>query len=72
MFISCDRAFNVTKVKGMGKEGFRVRVLVKTVYYIVTKVRNFKKKKSSKCKKNNSLHNPKLRFFFNIYIINII
>ena len=51
MFISCDRAFNVTKVKGMGNEGFRVRVLVKTVYYIVTKMHNFKKKKVQSVRK---------------------
>ena len=39
------RMFNVSKDKGIGNRGSRVRVLIRTIYYIVIKVFSFKKEK---------------------------
>ena len=35
---SCSKAFNISKRHDIGREGSRVRVIVGTIYYIITKV----------------------------------
>ena len=52
---SCDRAFNISKGKGIGNGGSWVQVLVGTVYYIVIEVFNFKKKIASYVKELQNL-----------------
>ena len=44
MLSSCGKGYNVLKGKGIRDGGSRVRVLVGTVHYIITKAFNFKKK----------------------------
>ena len=44
MSVSFGKAFNVSKSKGHKEGGFRDRVLLLTVFYIITKIFNFKKK----------------------------
>ena len=45
MFRSYDRAFNLSKGNDIKNGGSRVEVLLETIYYIVTKVFSFKKKR---------------------------
>ena len=45
MLSSCGKGYNVLKGKGIRDGGSRVRALVGTIHYIITKVFNLKKKK---------------------------